>query len=293
MGRSVDAELFSFLVGEAKQNRLLVIGTLTTDGERRPTARTTSSWEHARAKERASRSSASGRSPSRSFASTCESLLGEITSRRRVRALDVLGVGRLAAEHPPHLRLPHRARVSRLDSRAGGRSTWSASARCASRAAPASILMEKVEALHDDELFACSKRPRSSAKFRASTCSRRSPTSRRSEPTSAARARRRLGCSTSRTSGRVITFPQMHLRDAIYNGMTERRRRELHLRVGNALEPMLEAGSSQLVGQIAYHFARANETDQRRALRGRGGRHRDAHARARGGDRVLSHAPSS
>ena len=40
------------------------------------------------------------------------------------------------------------------------------------------------------------------------------------------------------------------------------RRSQLHLRVGNALEPMLEAGSSQLVGQIAYHFARANETEK-------------------------------
>lgn len=62
--------------------------------------------------------------------------------------------------------------------------------------------------------------------------------------------------------GRRITFPQMHLRDTIYNATPDRRRSELHLRVGNALEPLMQSGSTQLVGQIAYHFARANETEK-------------------------------
>src|SRR5262249_60162524 len=55
-------------------------------------------------------------------------------------------------------------------------------------------------------------------------------------------------------------FPQIHLRDALYNAMTERRRAELHQRAANALEPSLAAGAQQLLGQVAYHFARANDT---------------------------------
>src|SRR5205807_9072887 len=37
--------------------------------------------------------------------------------RRRFRALDVLGVGRIAAQHPPHLRLSDRAPVSAVASK--------------------------------------------------------------------------------------------------------------------------------------------------------------------------------
>jgi Nif-specific regulatory protein len=64
------------------------------------------------------------------------------------------------------------------------------------------------------------------------------------------------------SSRSTIRFPQIHLRDTLYNAMPDRRRSELHLRVGMALEPLLEAGSSQLVGQIAYHFARADESEK-------------------------------
>ena len=86
-----------------------------------------------------------------------------------------------------------------------------------------------------------------------------------------------LGLLDESSSGSTITFPQMHLRDTVYNAMGDRRRSELHLRVGNALEPLMEAGSSQLVGQIAYHFARANET---LGFSHRSGRSRHAHAGA-------------
>src|SRR5207244_12718084 len=51
-----------------------------------------------------------------------------------------------------------------------------------------------------------------------------------------------------------------HLRDATYKAMTERSRAELHLRAANALEPALVAGAQQYLGQVAYHFARANDT---------------------------------
>jgi Nif-specific regulatory protein len=62
--------------------------------------------------------------------------------------------------------------------------------------------------------------------------------------------------------GRTIAFPQIHLRDAVYNAMPERRRIDLHLRIAEALETAANGGSTQLIGQVAYHFARANEIER-------------------------------
>ncbi|HEX7151758.1 MAG TPA: sigma 54-interacting transcriptional regulator [Thermoanaerobaculia bacterium] len=62
---------------------------------------------------------------------------------------------------------------------------------------------------------------------------------------------------------KCLSYPQIHLRDAIYNAMPDRHRTELHLRVGNVLEPRLRATNAQhLVGQVAYHFARANDIER-------------------------------
>ncbi|HEX6098978.1 MAG TPA: sigma 54-interacting transcriptional regulator [Thermoanaerobaculia bacterium] len=62
--------------------------------------------------------------------------------------------------------------------------------------------------------------------------------------------------------GRTIAFPQIHLRDAVYNAMPERRRIDLHLRIAEALETAANDGSTQLIGQVAYHFARANDIER-------------------------------
>ncbi|HVS32012.1 MAG TPA: sigma 54-interacting transcriptional regulator [Thermoanaerobaculia bacterium] len=62
--------------------------------------------------------------------------------------------------------------------------------------------------------------------------------------------------------GKTVTFPQIQLREAVYNAMSERRRCELHLAVGEVLERALAAGSTHLVGQVAYHFGRAGDTER-------------------------------
>src|SRR5688500_13665328 len=62
--------------------------------------------------------------------------------------------------------------------------------------------------------------------------------------------------------GKTISFPQIHLRDAVYNAMPERRRIDLHQRIAEALEPAANDGSMQLTGQVAYHFARANDIER-------------------------------
>jgi Nif-specific regulatory protein len=64
------------------------------------------------------------------------------------------------------------------------------------------------------------------------------------------------------SDGKTIAFPQIHLRDAVYNAMPDKRRTELHLRIAEALETAASDGSTQLVGQVAHHFARANDIER-------------------------------
>ncbi|MGH9421199.1 MAG: tetratricopeptide repeat protein, partial [Thermoanaerobaculia bacterium] len=74
-----------------------------------------------------------------------------------------------------------------------------------------------------------------------------------------------LGLLDESNDGKTIVFPQTHLREAIYNAMTERHRTELHQRVAEALEPALQAGSAHFLGQVAFHYARAG--DQSKGVR--------------------------
>jgi len=70
------------------------------------------------------------------------------------------------------------------------------------------------------------------------------------------------GLLDEHSDGGSVRFPQIHFRDAVYNAIGDRRRNELHLRAANALEPLFTAGAAQFVGQLAYHFARANDTER-------------------------------
>jgi Nif-specific regulatory protein len=56
--------------------------------------------------------------------------------------------------------------------------------------------------------------------------------------------------------GRLYSFPQVSLREAIYGSMPARLRVETHHRAALVLEEQLSAGSAELIGQVAYHFAR-------------------------------------
>ena len=158
----------------------------------------------------------------------------------------------------------------------------------------ASILMEKSRGACADEPRA---HPEAAAVF-GEIVERRppdaaSPTSRRRRRTPRCASSSRIGLLDESNDGKTITFPQMHLRDAVYNAMTERRRTELHSRVGEALEPALRArlDAAHRPDRLSL---RARERDREGdALLRRGGRSGHAHAGARGGDGVLSRAPSS
>jgi Nif-specific regulatory protein len=257
------ADLFSFLIGEAKQNKLLVIGTLTLEHSSEAAIDGNTGgiafWEQ-RAKEGA-------------FPIIRVEALSEPLVREHIQSL--LGETRAddefvrwmlweSAGSPLNIRriTDYLITHGHLRWTPGG---WSVdmerlrTLRIPSGAA--SILLEKVDALNARQrgvLEAAAACGEVSEAELLTTISDLPP----EETYATIRELIALGLLDESADGKTTTFPQIHLRDSVYNTMSDRRRTELHLRVGNALEPRLLAGSSQLVGQIAYHFARANETEK-------------------------------
>jgi len=253
------AELFSFLVGEAKRNKLLVIGTLTIQAgpENVESPQTGIAFWEQRAREGSFPFIRIEALPESLVREHVESLLGEENvdddfvrwmfwesagSPLNIRRIfDYLIAHQYIQWHPKGWQIDmDRIRALRIP---GG---------------AASILMEKTESLTRAQhaLLECA----AVLGEVTDTALLTSVSDFSAEETyRILRELIELGLLDESSSGTTITFPQMHLRDTIYNAMSDRRRSELHLRVGNALEPSMEEGSS-LLGQIAYHFARANET---------------------------------
>src|SRR5205085_11065309 len=126
----------------------------------------------------------------------------------------------------------------------------------------ASILMERVEALapkHRQVLEAAAVIGESSGIDLLTGVASRS----REDAYGALREVVAFGLLDESNDGKTITFPQIHLREAVYNGITERRRTELHQLVAESLEPQLLGGAAHLLGQVAYHFARATDKGKR------------------------------
>jgi len=249
------AELFQFLVGEAKQNKLLVIGTLTTDDESPEVA----IWQQ--------RAGESG------FPMIVVSNLNEALVREHLQSL--LGEENVSDEFvrwmlwesagsPLNIRrivdylVSHRyltwqptGWVTEMDRIRALRIPGGA----------ASILMERVDSLAPQrrDLLECAAVFGEVTELDLLTQSCDPPAEETYREVHELIAQGLLDASTD---GKTISFPQIHLRDAVYNSMTDRRRSELHLRAGDALEPRLLAGATQFLGQIAYHFARANDTER-------------------------------
>jgi Nif-specific regulatory protein len=248
------SELFTFLVGEAKRNRLLVIGTLSTDGA--ADGSQLSAWEQ-RARDAVFPVVRVGTLDEGLVREHVQSLLGEQNvADEFVRwmlwesAGSPLNIRRIADYLIAHgyLHWQPAGWVAEMSRIRGLRIPGGA----------ASILMERVEGLGTEERAILEA---------AAVCGETSGTDlvtsvAGAPPEQAYRALRsviRASLLDESSDGKAVSFPQVHLRDAVYSAMTERRRAELHLRVGTALEPVLAAGSAQLLGQVAYHFARANE----------------------------------
>ena len=257
------AELFSFLVGEAKQNRLLVIGTLTLDsgGEAaiESSAPNLSFWET--------------RARDGSFPIIRVETLTEALVREHVQSL--LGAGNVPDElvrwmlwESAGSPLNIRRIVDYLV--AHEYLTWKPSGWVADMdrvrslripGGPSAILMEKVETLANG-----SRSMLEMAAVFGETTETELLIKVSDAPTEQAYATladlTKLGLLDPSNDAKCLTFPQIHLRDAVYNAMPERHRCELHARAGEALEPAVTTGSTQLVGQVAYHFSRANDIER-------------------------------
>jgi Nif-specific regulatory protein len=244
------AELFSFLVGEAKHNKLLVIGTLTGDD---------AGWQQ--------------RVHDGAFPVVHVGLLDETLVREHVAAL--LGSEAVSDEFarwmywesagsPMNVRrvLDYLVAHEYLHWQPSG---WIVDIdRVRTLRIPggaASIVMEKIERLSDEERAMLE----AAAIFGEVVEVQLLLGVAAGNPATAYEAVQTLvrhGLLDESSDGKTVTFAQMHLRDAMYSAMTDARRAELHLRAGSALEPRLRSGSTQLSGQIAYHFARANDVER-------------------------------
>jgi Nif-specific regulatory protein len=256
------AELFSFLIGEAKRNKLLVIGTLTLEQstESPDTPQTGIAFWEQRAREGGFPVVRIQTLPEPLVREHVESLLGEENvddefvrwmfwesggSPLNIRRIFDYLIGRQYLQWRPSGWQIDIERIRSLRIPGGA----------------AAILMEKTDSLLPEQhgLLECTAvlgEVTDTALLTKISDFSAEDTYR------VLRQLIDLGLLDESSSGSTITFPQMHLRDTIYNAMNDRRRSDLHLRVGTALEPLMEDGSSQLVGQIAYHFARANETEK-------------------------------
>ncbi|HXG57597.1 MAG TPA: sigma 54-interacting transcriptional regulator [Thermoanaerobaculia bacterium] len=257
------AELFSFLVGEAKHNKLLVIGTLTLDGANgaltETAAATLTAWEQ--------------RGREGGFPLIRVEALSEPLVREHIESL--LGERDVSDEFvrwmmwesgglPLNLRRIIDYLIAHDYLRWEGGKWLADMPRIRTLRIPggaASILMERVERLEAGPralLEAAAVVGEVSDIEVLTSVAGCAP----EEAFRTLRSLVALGLLDESSDGRTITFPQMHLRDTVYNAMPERRRRELHLRVGNALEPFMRERAAQIVGQLAYHFARASEMEK-------------------------------
>jgi Nif-specific regulatory protein len=256
------AELFTFLVGEARQNKLLVIGTLTVDSNADGSGDALlAQWEQ--------------RGRDTNFPLLRVDALTEPLVREHLQSL--LGEQNVpdefvrwmlweSAGSPLNIRRVIDYLIAHNYLRWNPTGWATDMERIRSLRIPggaASILMEKVDALVTNERAALE----AAAVFGEVSdvdllTSVGAPAAGRAaeEAYVALRSLIEQGLLDESSDGKTVTFPQIHLRDALYNAMTERRRAELHLRAANALEPALTAGAQQLLGQVAFHFARANDT---------------------------------
>jgi Nif-specific regulatory protein len=251
------ADLFSFLVGEARQNRLLVIGTLTIDpSEVTEPGVELPAWEK-RAREG-------------DFPIIRVQALDEPLVREHLQSL--LGQANIADElvrwtmwESAGSPLTIRRVVDYLIAR--GYLHWEADGWVAEMdliegsripGGAASILMEKVDALAPPlrQLIEAAAVCGESSSVDLLTSALPAPAE---EAYRAMREVVALGLLDESNDAKTITFPQIHLREAIYNAMTERHRTELHQRVAAAMEPALNGGATQLLGEVAFHYARAGD----------------------------------
>jgi Nif-specific regulatory protein len=257
------AELFSFLIGEAKRNSLLIIGTLTLDpgGQVALDAPppSLSFWEQ-RARES-------------DFPLMRIETLTEPLVREHVQSL--LGQRDLpddlvrwilweSAGSPLQIRriIEYLIAHQHLEWRSG---EWIADVETIrTLRVPggfASLLMEKVSALEPEARSVLETLSVIGAATKLALLIDVSDLP--AERTYASvRALVELNLIDESSDGTRLSFAQIHLRDAVYNGVAEKQRRKIHLQTAEVLEVAARGGSAEVTGEVAYHFSRANDVER-------------------------------
>jgi Nif-specific regulatory protein len=257
------AELFSFLIGEAKNNKLLVIGTLTlaAGGEAAIESHSPdlSFWEQ--------------RSRESAFPIVRVQPLNEALVREHLQAL--LGEPDLSDDFVRWMTwesagspLSIRRIVDYLighECLGWNGSGWSVDLSCVQHlripGGFASILMERVDALEPAVREVLEVASVIGETFELDLLTRASGRE-AEEAWTAVRKLVRSNLLDESGDGLAFAFSQIHLRDAVYNAIPDRRRQEVHLRAAEALERAGADGSPELVGQIAFHFSRASDVER-------------------------------
>jgi Nif-specific regulatory protein len=258
------AELFTFLVGEARHSSLVVIGTLTT--ERRIDAtpdevvsREATAWFE-RAREHAIRILEIGPLSEDMVREYVEAILGEEGVPHELvrwvmwesggsplnirRVIDYL-IGRGYVVSTPDGWSVDMDRVQYLRIPGGAGAVWA----------------DKVDSLPGEHRailnFASVLGEQFDIGLLAWLCD---------EPVEAVYGKVRrieaLGLLDELSDGTGFRFPQTSLRESIYGSMSERERAEAHQRAGIDLERRYLEGANELLGQVAYHFARGTSQEE-------------------------------
>ncbi len=255
------AELFTFLVGEARQSNFLVVGTLTTGKDAEPmvddgASTSVGQWEQ-RARESGMTLIEVGPLSEDLVREYVESLLGEeslphdlirwimwesggspMLVRRVVDFLATHGYLRLGVdgwsadlERIQNLRIP-----------GGSAAVWS----------------EKLEQLSEEHRRLLETASVMGDHFETSVLTRIAG----ADAEHVFHLVRQLSAKNlldTSADGRVLAFPQGSLREAVYAQMPGDLRIAVHQRAARVLETLLLEGAAELLGQVAYHYARGND----------------------------------
>ncbi|MFZ2493638.1 MAG: tetratricopeptide repeat protein, partial [Thermoanaerobaculia bacterium] len=255
------ADLFAFLAGEATRKPLVVIGSLTTDTPDDEVADSNATdlafWQ------------------SQAADSAIQFLQVDPLPEARVREYlaALLGNGSATDDfvkwvlwETGGLPLAIRRLVDRLA--AEGHLTWSpagwhvaedVSALVELGGGTASLLADRMESIDPAQQIALEAAAVLGDRF-ASRHLLEACAGTEEETTRAVSALIRGGFLEESSNQRALAFPHTHLRQTIYSSIAEPRRADLHRRAGEVLEAERLAGTRHLIGQVAFHFARANDT---------------------------------
>ncbi|MCM2315525.1 MAG: protein kinase, partial [Thermoanaerobaculia bacterium] len=258
------AELFTFLVGEARSSGLVVIGTLTTERSSETTleeavSRSAAAWEE-RARDHGIRIIPLKPLSEEMVRENVEALLGDPNlTHEFVRWMmwesggSPLNIRRVVDYLIAHEYIRSTGsgwdidmdRIQGLRIPGGAGAIWS----------------ERLESISEDQREVLRQASVLGEQFDVELLTR--VTEREPEKTyRLVRELVDLGLLDELPNDSGFRFPQVSLRESIYGATTERSRSIAHTRAGAYLEALYLEGASELLGLVAYHFARGLEPER-------------------------------